>query len=81
MFLHHVLLLVAFGQLALYSLLGIPLALLWPAFLAFPLALYQIFMLRNIALGVKPLWNVLIANGAAIFILTTYLLTLTFWLR
>ena len=79
--LHHGLVLTAYALLALGPLLGYPLALLWPVFLTFPLALYQIFMLRNISVGAKPVWSLLTANGAAVFALSAYLLTLTFWLR
>jgi 1,4-dihydroxy-2-naphthoate octaprenyltransferase len=79
--LHHGLVLAAYALLALGPLLGYPLALLWPTFLTFPLALYQIFMLRNISVGAKPVWSLLTANGAAVFALSAYLLTLTFWLR
>jgi 1,4-dihydroxy-2-naphthoate octaprenyltransferase len=79
--LHHVLVLGAYVLFAAAPLLGFSLRLLWPAFLTLPFALLQIFWLRNIALGAKPLWTLLIANAIAIFGLTAYLLTLTFWLR
>jgi len=79
--LHHMLLLAAYMLFVAAPLFGFPWRLLWPVFLTFPLAAYQIFMLRNIGLGVKPLWTILIANASAIFGLTVYLLTLTFWIR
>ncbi|RME87995.1 MAG: hypothetical protein D6770_08000 [Anaerolineae bacterium] len=79
--LHHLLLVVAYLLFALAPLLAFPWSLLWPAFLTVPLAAYQVFMLRNIALGAKPVWRLLLLNGAAIFGLTAYSLTLTLWLR
>lgn len=79
--LHHALLLAAYVLFVTAPFFGFPWRLLWPVFLTLPLAAYQIFMLRNIALGVKPLWSILSANAVAIFGLTAYLLALTFWLR
>jgi 1,4-dihydroxy-2-naphthoate octaprenyltransferase len=78
---HNGLLAAAYLIFAALPTLGIPLAILWPAFLTLPLAAYQIFMLSNIASGTKPLWTVFTINAVAIFGLTAYLLTLTFWLR
>ena len=46
-----------------------------------PVAIYQVVILRNISEGAPPLWNILLVTSAAIFGLTTYLLTLTVWLR
>ncbi|MDI6768377.1 MAG: hypothetical protein QMD04_01720 [Anaerolineales bacterium] len=79
--LHHMLLLAAYTLFVAAPLFGFPWRLLWPVFLTLPLAAYQIFMLRNIGLGVKPLWTILTATASATFGLTVYLLTLTFWIR
>lgn len=79
--LHHGLILAAYVLFATAPLLGFSLGLLWPAFLTLPFALLQIFWLRNIALGAKPIWTLLTANAIALFGLTAYFLTLTFWLR
>ena len=78
---HHLLVIGAYVLFAAAPIFGFSLRLLWPAFLTFPFALLQIYWLRNISLGSKPLWNLLTANAIAIFGLTAYLLTLTFWLR
>lgn len=79
--LHHALIVAAYFLFAAAPLLGFSLGLLWPAFLTLPFALLQIYSLHNIALGAKPVWNLLIANAIALFGLTAYFLTLTFWLR
>lgn len=79
--LHHGLIILTFLLLAVASLLGISFSLLWPAFLAVPFAVFQIIMLRNIALGAPPLWKPLTINAAALFALTAYLLTFSFFLR
>ena len=57
------------------------LSLIWPAFLTFPFALFQIFQLRNIANGTKPNWTLLNVTALAVFGLTTYFLAFTFWIR
>ncbi len=79
--LHHGLIIAGFGLFALTPLLGFSLALLWPAFLTLPFAVLQIFWLRNIAMGAKPIWTMLTANALSIFGLTAYFLMIAFWLR
>ena len=79
--LHNALLAAAYLLFASAPFLGFSFNLFWPALLTIPLAGYQIFMLRNIGEGAPPLWRALSINAAAIFGLTAYLLTLTFWLR
>lgn len=79
--LHRALTLMAYLPFAIGPLLGLSLSLLWPALLTLPFGLLEIFWLRNIALGAKPLWALLTANAIAIFGLTAYLLALTFWMR
>lgn len=79
--LHHGLVLAAYVLFAVTPLLGFSFALLWPAFLSLPFGLIQIYWLRNISLGAKPIWTLLTANAIALFGLTAYFLTLTFWLR
>ncbi len=79
--LHHLLLGMAFVLIAGASLQGLSLALLWPALLALPFALWQILLLRNIGLGARPLWKPLTLLAATLPALTIYLLTLSFFLR
>lgn len=81
--LHHLFVLLAyFFFLALASpVIGLSLSLLWPAFLTLPFAIFQIFQLRNIALGAPATWNLLTITALSVFGLTVYFLSLTFWLR
>lgn len=79
--LHHGLIFTAYILLAAAPLLGFSLALLWPVFLSLPFALLEAFWLRNIGMGAKPVWPLLTANAVAVFGLSAYFLTLTFWLR
>lgn len=79
--LHHVLIIVAYFILFLAPLVGIPLSLIWTAFLTLPFAILQVFLVRGIALGGRPNWALLTVTATAVFGLTTYFLALTFWLR
>lgn len=79
--LHHIFVLFAYIFLLAMPAFNLTLNLLAPAFITFPFALYQIYQLRNIALGAKPNWTLLNVTALAVFGLTTYFLTLTFWLR
>jgi 1,4-dihydroxy-2-naphthoate octaprenyltransferase len=77
--LHHSLIVFAYSIFAIMSLLGF--TILWPAFLTLPFAILQILLLRHISTGGKPNWTLLTATALAVFGLTTYFITLTFWIR
>ena len=79
--LHHGLVLGAYVLLGSATFFGMAWGLIWPALLTLPFAIFQIIQLRNISLGVKPVWNLLTVNALAVFGLTAYLLTFAFWLR
>jgi 1,4-dihydroxy-2-naphthoate octaprenyltransferase len=79
--LHNGLIIAAYLLFASTPLLGYSIGLLWPVFLTIPFAILQIYWLRNIALGAKPIWILLSTNAIAIFGMTAYFLTLTFWLK
>jgi len=77
--LHHSLIAFAYVLFAVALLLRF--SILWTAFLTLPFALLQVILLRNISLGGKPNWTLLTSTALAVFGLTTYFITLTFWLR
>jgi 1,4-dihydroxy-2-naphthoate octaprenyltransferase len=77
--LHHSLIVFAYVVFAIAPLLGF--SILWTAFLTLPFALLQIILVRNISLGAKPNWTLLTSTALAVFGLTTYFITLTFWIR
>ena len=79
--LHQGLVIMAYALFALEPLFGFSFGLFWPAFLTIPFALLQIYLIRNIALGAKPIWNLITANAIAIFGMTVYFLILAFWLH
>jgi len=79
--LHHGLILGAYLLLVSALFFGLAWGLIWPSFLTLPFAILQIFWVRNISNGAKPIWNLLTVNALAVFGLTAYLLTFAFWLR
>jgi 1,4-dihydroxy-2-naphthoate octaprenyltransferase len=78
---HNIIMIGAYIFFVAAPLVGIPLSLSWAPLLTIPLAIYQIVILRNIELGLKPNWRVLRVNALAMVGLATYLLTFTFWIR
>lgn len=79
--LHHSLILFSYFIFALAPLFGFSFNLIWPAFLTLPFAIFQIIQLQSISNGNPPNWKLLTSTALAVFALTTYFLTLTFWLR
>ncbi len=79
--LHHIFVIFAYIFFAISPALGISLSLIWPAFLTLPFALFQIYQVRAISLGAPANWTLLTATALAVFGLTAYFLTLTFWLH
>jgi len=79
--LHHSLIIFAYALLAIGPLAGFSFNLIWPAFLTLPFAIFQMIQLRAVALGNPPNWTLLTSTALSVFGLTTYFLTLTFWLR
>jgi 1,4-dihydroxy-2-naphthoate octaprenyltransferase len=79
--LHHLFVLLAYIFFLALPIFGLSWRLLWPAFLTFPFALFQVFQLRNISLGAPANWTLLSVTALSVFGLTAYFLSLTFWLR
>lgn len=79
--LHHIFIVFAYIFLAITPVFGLSFGLIWPAFLTLPFAIFQVYQLRNIALGAPVNWTLLTATALAVFGLTAYFLTMTFWLR
>jgi 1,4-dihydroxy-2-naphthoate octaprenyltransferase len=79
--LHHLFVLLAYVLFAASPALGVSLSLIWRVFLTLPFALFQMIQLKNLSLGGPTNWTLLSVTALTTFGLTTYLLTLTFWLR
>lgn len=76
---HHLLLAGTYLILAAAPLSGFALERFLPAFLTIPFALLQVYLLQQVAGGARPMWGLMRANAVALFVLTAYLLTLSFW--
>lgn len=79
--LHHSLIIFAYAIFAAAPLFGFSFSLTWRAFFTLPFAIFQIFQLSSIAQGNPPNWRLLIFTALAVFGLTTYLITITFWIH
>jgi 1,4-dihydroxy-2-naphthoate octaprenyltransferase len=80
-FLHNTLILLAFLVLAAMFYLNFPRAILFPAFLTFPLGALEFWQMRLIAAGGKPNWKVLTGNAAALVGSLIYIFSYFFWTR
>lgn len=78
---HNIIMIGAYIFFVAAPLVGMPLSLSWAPLLTIPIAIYQIIVLRNIELGLKPNWRILRFNALAMVGLATYLLAFTFWIR
>ena len=81
MTLHNILIISAYLLLILAASLGLPLAIVLPAFLPLPLGLLEIWQMHQIAQGRRPNWRALGINAVILFGATAYLLAFTFWTR
>lgn len=79
--LHNILILIAYLLLALAAIYGLPLPIVLPAIFVLPLGALQIWQMRRIAAGAKPNWIAVTITPLAMFAITTYLLTFSFWTR
>ncbi|HUF37332.1 MAG TPA: prenyltransferase [Anaerolineales bacterium] len=76
---HNLLILVAFFLLAVAVLFDFPRFAFYPAILALPLGLLEVYYMQRIAGGIKPNWNALSASAVALFVLPVYFMALAFW--
>jgi 1,4-dihydroxy-2-naphthoate octaprenyltransferase len=79
--LHNILILIAYLLLALAAIFGLPLPIVLPAMFVLPLGALQIWQMRRIAVGAKPNWIAVTITPLAMFAITAYLLTFSFWTR
>ena len=76
---HHLLIAGAYLMLGAAPLSGFALERFLPAFLTIPFAVLQVYLLQQMAGGARPMWTLMRANALALFVLTVYLLALSFW--
>ena len=79
MFLHNLLILLAYLLLGIAVIMGMPWRVIWPAFLTLPIGAFQIWQMVRIGAGAKPNWRGLTVTALALLATTAYLLTVAFW--
>lgn len=77
--LHNYLILGGYLLLGVGTIMGLPLSVTWPGFISLPLGIFQIWYLTRIEEGASPNWRLLTLNSFAIFALTAYILSFSFW--
>jgi len=80
-FLHDLFILLGFSSLGLSSLLGLPWIVTWPALLALPVGIFEIWQLYRLSQGSKPNWKLLKVTAVCLFIFPTYLLIFTLFIN
>ncbi len=79
MSLHNFLIVAAYILLALSVLAGLPWQLAFPAFLALPVGVFQIWQINSIAGGGKPRWRLLTFTAMASIGFAAYFINLALW--
>jgi 1,4-dihydroxy-2-naphthoate octaprenyltransferase len=78
---HNLFVLIGFFLIAVFLLVGLPWSLAWPVLLGLPVGLFQIYLVMLMAMGGKPRWQLLSLTSSTLFILETYLISLTLWIK
>jgi len=82
MAIHNVMVPIAYLVSALAVLLRlVPWSITWPALLTLPFAIYQVWHMNQIAGGAKPKWRLLTLIALATSLVSTYLFTLSLWVK
>ncbi|MBT3315440.1 MAG: UbiA family prenyltransferase [Anaerolineae bacterium] len=80
--LHHILIFSAYFLFAAMPFIAsVPWAVISSVFLVMPFAIFQVYWMQQIANGVSPNYKFLTLLAITVLGLTTYTLTLTFWIR
>jgi len=79
MSLHNFLIAAAYILLAVSVLAGLPWRLAFPAFLALPVGIFQIWQINSIAGGAKPRWRLLALTAMASVGFAAYFINLALW--
>jgi 1,4-dihydroxy-2-naphthoate polyprenyltransferase len=81
MALHNLLIFANFVLLGIALFYGMPLSIVLPPLLLFPVGLFQIWTMNRIAGGAKPNWKILTLTGVLLFALSAYLIAFSYWIR
>lgn len=81
MMLHNLLILGSFLTLAVSLVFGLSQAIVLPTLSGLIIGMMQIYLMRRIAAGDKPNWQLLITGSVSLYALVVYLLGYSFWVR
>ena len=81
MLLHNLLILAAFLLVGVFFAAGLTWHLTWPFLLCLPLGLFQILQIQQMAAGAKPRWTLLQWTAVGLYLLVTYLVTISLWIQ
>lgn len=81
MLLHNLMILVSFLLVLVAASFGFPWQIAIAALIPMPLGLLQIWQMRQIGLGKKPIWMTLTLNGLVLFAAVAYMQAYSFWVR
>jgi 1,4-dihydroxy-2-naphthoate octaprenyltransferase len=79
MFLHNVMIFLAYLLLVIAAVFGLPWFLTWPGLLTLPLGIFQVWQMTRIASGFPPRWRLLTLTAVSLLGLTAYSLALALW--
>jgi 1,4-dihydroxy-2-naphthoate polyprenyltransferase len=79
MFMHNILIFLAYLLLVIAALFGLPWFLTWPGLLTLPLGIFQVWQMTRIANGYPPRWKLLMLTAISLVGLTAYLIALSLW--
>lgn len=79
MFLHNLIILIAYLIIFAALLFGLPARLMTPGLFTLPLGAFQIWQMRQISRGAPPRWPVFTLGARSLFILTAYFLAFALW--
>ncbi len=76
---HHALIVLGYLLLGIAFWMGLPWRIIWPVLLTPVIAVLQVYLLNRIASGEKPAWRFYRITAAALFLVTAYFLTYSYW--
>jgi hypothetical protein len=59
--------------------MGLAWRIIWPVLLTPVIAVLQVYLLNRIASGEKPAWRLYRITAAALFLVSAYFLTYSYW--
>lgn len=76
---HHALIVLGYLLLGVAFWMGLAWRIIWPVLLTPVIAVLQVYLLNRIASGEKPAWRLYRITAAALFLVSAYFLTYSYW--